>query len=355
MPHPDQPTTDRPRHRLVATPAGRTHLVEQGEGPLVLLLHGFPETWYSWRRQLPALAAAGYHAVAIDIRGHGRSGRPADPAAYRMLDLVADNLAVLEALGEREAVVVGHDVGATIAADSVLLRPDVFTAVAMLSVPYAPRGGPRPTDLFAQLGGGSGGVGDGVADGDGDGDGVGDGDGAPEEFYVGYFQQPGRAEAEFESDVRSWLAGFYTGLSGDTLPAAGEPDLHFVPRGGRLRDRFPTGPLPGWLSEDDLDVYAGEFERTGLTGALNRYRNFDRDWSDLAPWTGVPLARPSLFLGGARDASTTWMADVIKALPATHLIADAGHWLQQERPDEVNALLLSWLEELPAAARRPGE
>ncbi|MET9871055.1 alpha/beta hydrolase, partial [Streptomyces sp. NPDC006386] len=139
-------------HRLVPSPAGRTHLVEQGDGPLVLLLHGFPESWYAWRHQLPALAAAGYRAVAVDVRGYGRSSRPADVEAYRLMELVADNVAVVEALGERSAVLVGHDWGATIAATSALVRPDVFRAVGLLSVPYTPPGGPRPSEVFAPPG-----------------------------------------------------------------------------------------------------------------------------------------------------------------------------------------------------------
>ncbi|MEV4229716.1 alpha/beta hydrolase [Streptomyces bobili] len=313
-------------HRTVDAPAGRLHLVEQGTGPLVLLVHGFPESWYSWRRQLPALAAAGYRAVAIDVRGYGRSSRPAATDAYRMLDLVEDNVAVVRALGEENAVVVGHDWGSNIASTSALLHPGVFRAVALLSVPYAPPGGPRPTDLFSQIGG------------------------PEQEFYVSYFQQSGRAEAEIEPDVRGWLAGFYAALSADTMPAQGEPDPHFVVHGGRLRDRFPAGTLPAWLSEDDLDVYAGEFERTGLTGALNRYRNMDRDWEDLAPYRGAAIRQPSLFIGGALDVSTTWMSDAIDAYPATlpalsasHLLDGCGHWIQQERPGEVNRLLTDWL------------
>jgi pimeloyl-ACP methyl ester carboxylesterase len=317
-------------HRLVPSPAGRIHLVEQGSGPLVLLVHGFPESWYSWRHQLPALAAAGFRAVAVDVRGYGRSSKPAATDAYRMLDLVDDNAAVVQALGERSAVIVGHDWGATIAANSALLRPDVFRAVGLLSVPYTPRGGPRPGDVFARMGG-------------------------EEEFYVSYFQQPGRAEAEIEPDVRGWLAGFYAALSADTMPAPGAPDPHFVSRGGTLRARFPTGTLPGWLGEDDLDVYAGEFERTGLGPALNRYRNMDRDWDDLAAFDGAPLTQPSLFIGGALDASTVWMADAIDAYPTTlpglvssHLLDGCGHWIQQERPTEVNRLLTGWLAALPA-------
>ncbi|QCX73748.1 Soluble epoxide hydrolase [Streptomyces sp. YIM 121038] len=320
-----QPTA-APRHRTVQAPAGRLHLVEQGTGPLVLLVHGFPESWYSWRHQLPALAAAGFRAAAIDVRGYGRSSRPAATDAYRIVDLAEDNVAVVRALGEESAVIVGHDWGSNIAAASALLHPEVFRAVGLLSVPYAPPGGPRPTDVFGRIGG------------------------PEQEFYVSYFQEPGRAEAEIEPDVRSWLAGFYAALSADTMPAEGEPDPHFVTRGGRLRDRFPTGPLPAWLTEDDLDVYAAEFERTGLTGALNRYRTMDRDWEDLTPHRGAPLTQPALFIGGALDASTTWMADAIDAYPTTlprlsasHLLEGCGHWIQQERPDEVNRLLTDWL------------
>ncbi|WP_320774796.1 alpha/beta hydrolase [Streptomyces sp. CRN 30] len=327
-----QPDVDGAVHRLVPGPAGRIHLVEQGSGPLVLLVHGFPESWYSWRRQLPALAAAGHRAVALDVRGYGRSSRPADPAAYRMRDLVADNVAVVEALGEESAVVVGHDWGAGIAAHSALLRPDVFRAVGLLSVPYTPPGGPRPSDVFAGMGGPD----------------------AEQEFYVSYFQEPGRAEAEIEPDVRGWLAGFYAALSAETMPAPGAPDPHFVTRGGTLRDRFPADRLPSWLTEEDLDVYAGEFERTGLTGALNRYRNMDRDWADLADLHGAPVTQPSLFLGGALDASTTWLSEAIDAYPVTlpgltasHLLDGCGHWLQQECPEETNRLLTDWLAALP--------
>ncbi|MFK4071646.1 alpha/beta fold hydrolase [Streptomyces sp. NPDC029674] len=326
---PTTDTTDR-THRLVPSPAGRIHLVEQGTGPLVLLVHGFPESWYSWRHQLPALAAAGYRAVAVDVRGYGRSSRPADISAYRMLDLVEDSVAVVRALGEETAVIVGHDWGATVAAHAALVRPDVFRAVGLLSVPYTPPGGPRPSEVFAGMGG-------------------------DEEFYVSYFQEPGRAEAEIEPDVRGWLAGFYAALSGDTMPGPDAPDPHFASRGGRLRDRFPAGRLPGWLTGSDLDVYAEEFERTGLTGALNRYRNMDRDWEDLTPrFAGAPIAQPSLFIGGALDASTTWLADAIAAFPDTlpglcssHILDGCGHWLQQERPAEVNRLLADWLAGLP--------
>jgi pimeloyl-ACP methyl ester carboxylesterase len=310
-------------HRLVPVPGGRIHLVEHGVGPLVLLVHGFPESWYSWRHQLEALAAAGFRAAAIDVRGYGRSSKPAAIEAYRMLELVEDNVAVVEGLGERTAAIVGHDWGSPIAATSALLRPDRFSAVALLSVPYSPPGGGRPTEAFARAGG-------------------------PDEFYITYFQEPGRAEAEMEPDVRGWLAGFYGALAGDT---PSEPVFSVAP-GGRLRDRFPDDePLPACMTEADLDVYAGEFERTGFTGALNRYRNVDRDWEDLQPYNGKAIEQPSLFIGGERDATTMWLAKAIERHPTTleglagnHILEGCGHWIQQERAAEVNELLIEWLK-----------
>lgn len=323
-------------HRLVPSPAGRIHLVERGAGPLVLLVHGFPEYWYSWRHQLPVLADAGYRAVAMDVRGYGRSSRPTELAAYRMHELVEDVAAVVRGLGERSAVLVGHDWGATIVANTALLRPDVVRAAGMLAVPYTPRGGPRPTEVFARVGG-------------------------HEDFYISYFQEPGRAESEIEPDVRGWLAGFYAALSGDTMPPPDAPHPLFASRGGQLRDRFPRDRLPAWLSERELDVYAAEFERTGFTGALNRYRCMDQDWLDLVDWEGAQIPQPSFFVGGALDGPTTWLADAIQAFPSSlpglvssHILDGCGHWVQQERATEFNALLLEWLRALPdaAAARR---
>jgi pimeloyl-ACP methyl ester carboxylesterase len=315
------------KHHTVQLPTVEIHAVEAGTGPLVLLIHGFPELWYSWRHQLPALAEAGFRAVAIDVRGYGRSSAPEAVEDYRMLELVADNVGVVRALGAEHAAIVGHDWGSPIAANSALLEPDVFTAVALLSVPYTPRGSMRPTDAFALAGG-------------------------AEEFYVSYFQEPGRAEREIDPDVRAWLKGFATSSAFTVAP------------GGRLSDRFdPGAPVPPWL---DLDTYAREFERTGLTGALNRYRNVDRDWEDLEALDGATIPQPSLFIGGERDPSTTWLADAIAAHPRTlpglasqHILEGAGHWLQQERPEEVNRLLLDWLVPLrdlsPSALVAPAE
>jgi pimeloyl-ACP methyl ester carboxylesterase len=305
-----------PRHHVVSANGVRLHVVEQGRGPLVLLVHGFPESWYSWRHLLPALAEAGYRAAAIDVRGYGRSSKPLSIEAYRMLAHVADNLGVVEALGEETAAVVGHDWGSPIAAASALLRPDVFRAVALLSVPYFPAGPTRPTDAFRRMGG-------------------------DEEFYILYFQEPGRAEAEIEEDVHSWLLGMYVAASGDAV----------APPDGRTIATVPDN-LPGWLAAEDLEVYVAEFERTGFTGALNRYRNVDRDWEDLTVWAHRPITVPSLFIGGDRDGPTIWGASAIarfdQTLPdlrGSHVLAGCGHWTAQERPGEVNDLLVGFLGE----------
>jgi pimeloyl-ACP methyl ester carboxylesterase len=322
------------RQHVVVANGVRIHVVEQGHGPLVLLVHGFPESWYSWRHQLPALADAGYRAAAIDVRGYGRSSKPVAIDAYRMLAHVADNLGVVEALGEETAAVVGHDWGSPIAAASALLRPDVFRAVALLSVPYSPPGRTRPTEAFRRMGG-------------------------DEEFYISYFQEPGRAEAEIEEDVRAWLLGMYVAASGDAVSPPDGRTIATVPPGGRLRDRFVIPDhLPRWLTEKDLEVYVAEFERTGFAGALNRYRNVDRDWHDLSVWARRPITVPSLFIGGDRDGPTLWGASAIarfdQTLPdlrGSHVLAGCGHWTAQERPTEVNDLLVGFLAE---ALRPPG-
>jgi pimeloyl-ACP methyl ester carboxylesterase len=319
------------RSRVVDARHARIEVVEEGEGPVVLLVHGFPESWYSWRHQMPVLAAAGWRAVAISVRGYGRSSAPLEIEAYSMLQHVSDNLGVLEALGVDSAVVVGHDWGSPIAAHSALLRPDVFRAVALLSVPYSPPGGRRPTTVFQSFG-----------------------DAVGEEFYINYFQEPGRAEAEAELDVRGWLRGFYVAASGDGGSAADGRTIATVPAGHLLRERFPTvEALPAWLSEEDLDFYAGEFERTGFRGALNRYRNVDRDWMDLQPWRNRPIEVPALFIGGEKDGPTIWGARALArhemTLPrnaGNHILAGCGHWVQQERPEEVSRLLVDWLATL---------
>jgi len=315
------------RHRIEHVNGVRIHCVEAGDGPLVLMIHGFPESWYSYRHQLDAVANAGYRAVAIDVRGYGRSSKPVEIDAYRMIRKVADNVELVRALGETEAVIVGHDWGAPIAWTSALLRPDVFRGVAGLSVPYSPPGEHRPSDVFRMMAG-------------------------AEEFYIEYFQQPGRAEAEIEADVARWLRGFYFSASGDAPPPdPGAATMATIPHGAKMIDRFTIpDELPAWLTDDDLAFYVEEFERTGLTGGLNRYRNVDRDWEDLAAFRHQPIDVPALFIGGDRDGPTVWGAASIEAFPTTlpklHrsiILPGCGHWTQQERPAEVNAALIDFL------------
>lgn len=305
------------------------HYVELGEGPLVLLVHGFPESWYSWRHQLPALAEAGHRVVAIDVRGYGGSSVPPAIEDYRMLRHVADNVALVEALGERTAVIVGHDWGAPIAWASAQLRPEVFTAVAGLSVPFAPSGPTRPSDAFAAMGGDDG------------------------QFYISYFQEPGRAEAEIADDVRRWLLGVYWTLSGEGMAArlaAGVVPGVIAP-GGRMDDGFGhPDEMPEWLTDADLDFYVGEFQRSGFSGPLHRYRNVDRDWEDLAVWGHQPIEVPSLFVGGELDGPTMWGKRAIERFDRTlpglrgnHILPGCGHWVQQERAAEVNVLLVDFL------------
>lgn len=305
----------------------RVHCVEAGDGPLVLLVHGFPESWYSWRHQLPALADAGYRAVAIDVRGYGRSSKPIEIDSYRMMRLVADNVGLVPALGHETAVIVGHDWGAPIAWTSALLRPDVFTAVAGLSVPFSTPSDRRPLAMMRELAG-------------------------DEEFYVEYFQEPGRAEAEIEADVRDWMLGFMYMASGDAPPfdpSAGT--IGTIPHGAQMKDRFQRpDAMPTWLTETDLDVYVGEFQHTGFRGPLNLYRNVDRNWEDLATHRGAAIQVPALFIGGDRDGPTILGMPAIEAFPQTlpklHrsiILEGCGHWTQQERPDEVNDALIEFL------------
>lgn len=314
-------------HRTVDAFGTRIHLVERGMGPTVLFVHGFPESWYSWRSQLDAVAAAGYRAVAIDVRGYGRSTAPLDVDEYRMVCHVADNVGVLDALEVERAVVIGHDWGSPIAWNTALLRPDRFCGLGLLSVPYSPRSSFRPSDQFRFLGG-------------------------DEEFYIEYFQQVGRAEAEIEADLARWLLGFYFSASGDAPSRDGRGSMAHVGPTGRLIDRFawPEDGWPAWLSEEEFAHYLGEFERTGLTGGLNRYRNVDRDWADLAAWDEAPIRQPSVFIGGERDGPTKWGGKAIAAfettMPGLHksvIVPGCGHWVQQEAADVVNAELVEFL------------
>jgi pimeloyl-ACP methyl ester carboxylesterase len=315
------------KHRSVDVNGIRLHLAEQGEGPLVLLCHGWPELWYSWRYQLPALAAAGYHAVAPDMRGYGRSEAPAEVRAYGLLHLVGDMVGLLRALGVEKAAIVGHDWGAPVAWGSALLRPDLFPVVAAMSVPHRARTPIPPLELLRKAG--------------------------LDNFYWLYFQTPGVAEAEFERDVTATLRRIlYTG-SGDAPKDRGL-GLVLKPGQGFLDNTLDPDRLPPWLTEADIAVMAEEFRKSGFRGGLNYYRNIDLNWELLAPWQDAMIRQPALFIAGALDAVITGtigkgaletLPTLVPGLKRKLIIDRAGHWIQQERPREVNAALIAFLDE----------
>lgn len=313
-------------HGFAFTNGIRMHYVEQGDGPLVVLCHGWPESWYSWRHQLPALAQSGFRAVAPDQRGYGQTDRPEPVAAYNVIDLVADVTGLVRALGEEQAVVIGHDLGSIVAATCALLRPDMVRAVGLLSVPYLPRRPIRPRaqwELATQT----------------------------THFYHAYFQEPGKVEAELEEDVRRALLGIYYSASADAPPGT---TIGTFDKTRRFVDNLtvPDAP-PEWLTEEDLSFYVGEFERAGFRGGINWYRNLDRNW-ELTPFLdGARITRPALFAAGARDGVLTLAREEYETLERNvpnlarkELVPGGGHWIQQERPDELNGLLIEFLHKL---------
>lgn len=317
-------------HRFVETNSMRMHIAEQGAGPLVVLLHGFPESWYSWRHQLSALAEAGFHAVAPDQRGYGGTDRPEGVEGYTQLHLVGDVIGLLDALGEERAVLVGHDWGAPVAWNAALLRPDRVRGVVGLSVPYTPRG---PISALAAMR---------AALGDG--------------FYMQYFQAPGVADAELARDPRRTMRAVLFSASGDAPRPEGGPRQPVVPPGRGILDIMPEPEtLPSWLTEVDIDVYAAEFARTGFTGGLNWYRTIDLSWELMAPWAGALVQPPALYVAGDRDLVVNFpgMRDALAHLRVfapnlkdAILLEGCGHWTQQERAEEVNAALLTYLRAL---------
>ncbi len=318
------------QHKFVNTNGIRMHYVEQGSGPLVVLCHGWPESWYSWRHQIPALAAAGFRVVAPDQRGYGQTDAPAPIESYNILNLVGDIVGLVNSLGVDSAVIVGHDWGAPVSWDSALLRPDIFRAIALLSVPYIARTPMRPTEGMKLLAG-------------------------DQNFYQLYFQEPGKVEKELDADPRRSMAMILYSVSGD-LPQSAEFSLVF-PKTKTFVEFLETftlpDKLPAWLTEADIDFFAGEFERAGFRGGVNWYRNFDRNW-ELTPFLdGAKLRQPAVFAAGEHDV-------VGRMIPGGYNIAGAftpnlkkkvivpgaGHWVQQERPKEINQVLIEFLKSL---------
>jgi pimeloyl-ACP methyl ester carboxylesterase len=311
-----------PSSRTISANGIEIFVLEQGEGPLVLLCHGWPELSYSWRHQIPAIAAAGFHVMAPDMRGFGLTTAPAEIAAYSIFDNVGDMVALVAASGKKHAVIVGHDWGAPVAWHAAMFRPDVFTAVAGLSVPPPFRGRGRPLDTLRESG--------------------------ITNFYWQYFQAPGTAEAEFERDISLTMRTLLG--RGFSDPAA---SLFIQDGKGFLGDARPDRPLPNWLSESDLAFFTEAYKKSGFRGGLNWYRNIDRNWELTAPWQDAMIHQPSLFIAGSKDSVITGligakrvneMERVLLNLKQKLIIEGAGHWIQQERAEEVNAALIGFLK-----------
>jgi pimeloyl-ACP methyl ester carboxylesterase len=315
------------QHKFVDTNGIKMHYVEQGAGPLVVLCHGWPESWYSWRHQIPALADAGFRVVAPDQRGYGQTDAPQPIESYNILNLVGDIVGLVNSLGVDSAVIVGHDWGGPVAWNSALLRPDIFRAIALLSVPYFPRGPVRPSVGMKALAGDN-------------------------HFYQLYFQEPGKVEKELDADPRRSMAAMLYSASGDPPPA--EQWKFTFPKTMKF---IETGTvpkkLPPWLTEADLDFFAGEFKRAGFRGGINWYRNSDRNWEITAFLDGAKLRQPSVFaagdqdvvgkmIPGAYDVAGAFMPNLKKKV----IIPGGGHWIQQERPKEINAILIEFLKSL---------
>ncbi len=304
--------------RMISANGIEIFVTEQGSGPLVLLCHGWPELSHSWRHQIPAIAAAGFRVVAPDMRGFGRTSAPESIESYSIFDLVGDMVALVAALGETKATIIGHDWGAPVAWHAALFRPDIFTAVGGLSVAPPWRGRERPMETLAK--------------------------GGVTNFYWQYFQKPGVAEAEFERDVDFTMRSVTFGV---------DDSLYLKDGFGFLGNPAIERKLPNWTTAADHAHVVETYKRTGFRGGLNWYRNIDRNWELTAPWQGAKIHQPSIFIAGAKDSvvtsilggkRVTEMERVVPNLKRKLIIEGAGHWIQQERPDEVNAALIEFLE-----------
>lgn len=313
-----------PTERLVDVNGVRLRVFEAGDpgAPVVVLTHGFPELAYSWRRQIPVLAAAGYHVLAPDQRGYGGSSRPEDVAAYDIAALTGDVVGLLDDVGAEQAAVIGHDFGAVVAWNMPLLHPGRVAGVAGLSVPAVPRPLTPPTAAFRRIFG-------------------------DHFFYILYFQQSGPADTELSRDPQRTMRLLLGGMRAPADEAAAARVLDAGPAGFLDRLAEPEH-LPDWLSVDELDHYVREFSRTGFTAALNWYRNFDRNWHIMSSPATETILAPALFVGGTDDPTLSFTRvdrarEVVRGPYRQVMLDGAGHWIQQERADAVNTELLAFL------------
>jgi pimeloyl-ACP methyl ester carboxylesterase len=321
-------SSQQPTLRFIESNGIRMRIAEMGEGPLVVLVHGWPESWYSWRHQLRALAAAGYRAVAPDMRGYGKTDKPEPVEAYDIHHLTGDVVGILDALGEKTAILVGHDWGAIAAWHAMLLHPERFTALVAMSVPYSGRGPQSIVQSLQQA------MGDNF-------------------YYILYFQEPGVAELEFDADPHAILSRLY--LSPDSPRDPPEVTDRKRAAGGWIPRLGKPKGLPHWLTQTDLDYYVNEFKEAGFRGGINWYRNFHRNWETTPQLADAKVEKPVLFIAGEKDtvirgasadALRAMMRNAVPGLRDVKLFPNTGHWVQQERPEETNAAILEFLRSL---------
>jgi pimeloyl-ACP methyl ester carboxylesterase len=320
-----------PEFRFLDTNGIRLRAVVQGEGPLCVLVHGWPESWYSWRHQIPALSAAGYRVCAIDVRGYGGSDKPPAIEDYDLIQITDDLVGVIDAHGEQQAILIGHDSGAPIDYTTAIRHASRIAAVAGLSVPHLGRGDRSTLALYRER----------FKD---------------RFFYQLYFQQPGVAERELEADLTATIRKTYYGASGEARLLPQRAFMTNKPADARYLDGMPDpDPLPAWLGAEDVAYYVSQFAESGFRGPLNRYRNQDRDWELLPELSVKKIEQPAVYIVGEEDPvqrfvpgiklsdfMDRWYGDLREKV----FIPNIGHWVQQEAPRETNEALLRFLRSL---------
>jgi pimeloyl-ACP methyl ester carboxylesterase len=314
-------------HRFVTTNGIKMHYTEAGAGPRVLLCHGFPESWYSWRYQLHALAEAGFQAIAPDMRGYGQTEQPKEVEAYDVFQLTGDLVGLVNSLGDQPVVIVGHDWGAWITQAAALLRPDLFRAVALLSVPFLPRLSISPSAWEQQKYPGK-------------------------IFYQQILRAPG-SEKMFDADVRGTIARVLYSASGESSTDKQWKAVMDPSEMATAAAAPATLRKPSFVTEEDIGFFVGEFERSGFVGGLNYYRNVDRNWAMTPFLDGAKLRQPTLFIAGERDGVLGFWGEEVEAMERNVpnlrrklILPGVGHWTQQESPDAVNRALIEFLRGL---------
>ncbi|MGH1469760.1 MAG: alpha/beta fold hydrolase [Cellvibrionaceae bacterium] len=304
----------------------RMRIADHGEGPVVLMLHGWPESWYSWRHQIIALAEAGYRVIAPDMPGYGKTDSLDSVKDYNIVNIASYVVGILDEIGVDQAILIGHDWGAAIAWSTVQLHPDRFTKLINLSVPFRPSPDRPPMEIYKERFG-------------------------DRFFYQLYFQHVGEAEAEFDKDPKGILYRLYS--SPDTFRFAPQVTEKNASAGGWIPRLGEPKELPDWFSQEDLDFYVNEFTESGFVGGINYYRNIDGNWNLMKPYANNPIKIPVLFMAGDKDnvigrATREKLLDAMKPfvpnIDDVILLPNIGHWIQQETPKAVNDRVIAFLQ-----------